>query len=113
MIEDFCKDRLEQALGVKVYKTLPEDLPGTFIFLERAGSSERDFIRTARIYAAAYGPSIEDAARLSEQIRTEMRELCTDDNIISVRINAGSNSPDTVRKRQRYQVTFDITYYEE
>ncbi len=111
MIEYIVLQYLSSALDVPVVLEIPENPPETFVFLEKTGGGEREFIVSSTIAVQSYAPSLSRAAELNEKVKMAMRNLITLDSVARVQLNSDYPFNDTTRKRRRYQAVFDITHY--
>lgn len=110
MIESILLNLLTAALGVPVYVMRPEDLPsGRFIVLDRIGTTKENYVTSYTVAVQSYGTSALDAAELNESVIATMEdEVLADPRFARVHLSNSQMQTDTVRKRARYQSTFDI-----
>lgn len=112
MIEKTILDYLSSVLKVPCGMELPENMPASYIVLERTGSSTINRISTAILAVQSYGLSLYEAALLNEQVKIAMLSAVELNSVAAVHLNSDYNFTDTISKRYRYQAVFDITYYE-
>ena len=113
MIEETIKNYLEQRLSVPVVLEFPADPPASFLLIERAGGGERGLLCTPTFAVQSYGPTLQAAAELNEQVKTVMRGLAEQPQICRVRLDTDYNFTDPATKRYRYQAIFGIIHYRE
>ena len=112
MIEILVKNWLGERLPVPVGLEVPPRPPDTFVVLEKTSSARRDHICRATMALQSYGPTLEKAARLNEQLKTAMDALSAHPGVGACRLNSDGNFTDTDSRRYRYQAVYDLTYYE-
>ena len=111
MIETIVREFLQEKLGLPVTMEVPEDASGTFIVLEKVGSSRNNHIRRANLAVQSYAPTMLEAAQLDDKAIEAMLELPELDGIGACRLERDYNFTDTETKRYRYQAVFSVTYY--
>ena len=67
MIETTVLDYLRDRLGVPVTMEVPEGASGTFVVLEKTGSSRQNYIRRATLAVQSYAPTLLLAAQFPGQ----------------------------------------------
>ena len=113
MIELIVLNYLNSVLSVPAYMEEPEDPEGSFVVLEKTGSSRENHINTAVIAAQSYGESLYQAAILNRTVKQALEDLIVLDSVASVQLNSDYNFTDPETKRYRYQCVYNIVYYEE
>ena len=111
MIETIVREFLQEKLGLPVTMEVPEDASGTFLVLERTGSTRNNQIRRANLAVQSYAPTMLEAAQLDDKAIEAMLELPELDGIGACRLERDYNFTDTETKRYRYQAVFSVTYY--
>lgn len=111
MIEERLLSYLSNALSVPVYMEMPEDALGTFVVIEKTGSSMTNRITKATFAIQSYADSLYDAATLNEVVKTAMEDMIERDDISKVELNSDYNYTDTALKAYRYQAVFIVTFY--
>ena len=113
MIEKTILNALQRGTGVPGYMEIPENTPQYYIVIEKTGGGQRGHEqRTATVAVQAYAPTLEEAARLNEEILNIMRELqFEEDEVISCELNSDYNYTDQRTKRYRYQAVFNLVYF--
>lgn len=100
--------------GIPVYAEIPEEMPDTFVVVEKTGSSRDNHINAATIAIQSYAPSMYDAAALNETIKTHMDALPyaqgVSQTVFRSKLNSDYNYTDTSIKRYRYQAVYDLTF---
>lgn len=111
MIEVTILNYLNATLSAQCYMEMPEDASGSFVVIEKTGSSITNRITKATFAIQSYGPSLYDAAALNEQVKEAMEDIIVRDDISKVELNSDYNYTDTALKLYRYQAVFVVTYY--
>lgn len=114
MIEKIILDYIEYNLpSVPCYMERPEEKPsGSYIILEKTGSSLENHLPSATIAVQSYAPTLEQAAQLNQAVKGILLESYTVKEISGVRLQTDYNFTDTATKQPRYQAVFDFYYYE-
>ena len=112
MIETTVLDYLRDRLGVPVTMEVPEGASGTFVVLEKTGSSRQNYIRRATLAVQSYAPTLLLAAQLDDRVIEAMLALPKRDRVAACRLERDYNFTDTETKKYRYQAVFAVTYYE-
>ena len=112
MIETLAIDFLRGRLGVPVTLEVPEGASGTFVVLERTGSSRQNQIRQVTLAAQSYAPTLLQAAQLDDRVIEAMLQITELDAVAACRLERDYNFTDTETKKYRYQAVFSVTYYE-
>lgn len=95
---------------VPVYMEVPEEMPGTFIVIEKTGSGVDNKIGSATIAVQSYAPTLYDAALLNERVKAFLDVMTDTEPVFRCKLNSDYNYTDTQTKRYRYQAVFDLTY---
>ena len=111
MIEKIVLDYLSQALSVPCYMEMPEEMPDSFVVIEKTGSSIMNKIAKATFAIQSYAPSLFAAATLNDEVKEAMDFIIELDSIINVELNSDYNYTDTGLKAYRYQAVFVVTHY--
>jgi hypothetical protein len=112
MIETTVLDYLRDRLGVPVTMEVPEGASGTFVVLEKTGSSRQNYIRRATLAVQSYAPTLLLAAQLDDRVIEAMLALPKLDRVAACRLERDYNFTNTETKKYRYQAVFAVTYYE-
>lgn len=110
MIEKTILDFLNENLGVPVVMEKPEGEVDEFVLIEKTGSSESDYIKSATFAIQSYSTSLYKACVLNEEVKGAMMNINTLHEISRAKLNTDYNFTDTTTKRYRYQAIYDITY---
>lgn len=110
MIELTVLHYLESQLDVPVYMEMPEEMPGSFVLLEKTGSGRDNRIDRATFAIQSYSPSMAGAAELNETVKAAMDTMADTENVFRARLNSDYNFTDTSVKRYRYQAVYDLTF---
>ncbi|MCR5584560.1 MAG: hypothetical protein K6F63_03885 [Lachnospiraceae bacterium] len=115
MIEKIILDYLNTKLSqtqIKAYMELPEgEDPVTCVVIEKTGSSENNYLRSATLAIQSYGTSLYEAASLNEMVKTFMEEAVSLSDVSKCKLNTDYVFNDVTRKRYRYQAVFEINHY--
>ena len=112
MIETTVQDFLLDRLVVPVTMEVPEGASGTFVVLEKTGSSRQNYIRRATLAVQSYAPTLLSAAQLDDRVIEAMLALPELDRVAACRLERDYNFTDTETNKYRYQAVFAVTYYE-
>ena len=110
MIEKVVLDFLSENLRVPVTMEKPENELDEYVLIEKTGSSESDFVKSATIAIQSYSTTLYKAAVLNEEVKGVMYNLLSIPKISRAKLNTDYNFTDTTTKRYRYQAIYDITY---
>lgn len=113
MIEETILEYLEDMLDVPCYLMRPENVPSSFVLIEKTGGSESNKVDHATFAFQSYGATLYDAAALNRTVISAAKDLVTLPSISSSRLQTDYNFTNIADKHPRYQAIFDITYYEE
>ena len=115
MIENTIKDFLESKLTVPVLMEMPKSPASQLVIIEKAGGGQTNHIDSSIITIQSYGPSMEKAAELNDEVKHWMLDgmegLITEGTITSVNLNGDYNYTDTTSKKYRYQAVYEIVHY--
>ena len=111
MIEKTVLDYLNGSLSVPCYMEMPEEPSGSYVILEKTGSSVTNRIQKATFAIQSYADTLYDAAALNEDVKAAMENMIELDLISRVELNSDYNYTDTDLKAYRYQAVFVITHY--
>ena len=113
MIEKTVLDFLDEELSVPVWMEIPEGetLPDKFVLLEKTGSRSGDHIRSATLAVQSYADSMENAAKLNEDVKEAMDRLTELNRITRSELNSDYNFKKKKKKQYRYQAVYVITHY--
>ena len=115
MIEDTVREFLSSKMTAPVWMEIPKNPPKKMIIIEKTGSSQTNFIKTATFAMQSYAPSLYEAAQLNEQVKEWMLDgvygAITLSVIARITLDSDYNYTDTTSKRYRYQAVFDIKHY--
>lgn len=111
MIEKVILDYLTEKLSVPVYMEVPENMPETFVVVEKTGSGEENYIYTAMIAIQSYAETMAKAAALNESVKEAMDDMIALKEVTSSKLNSDYNYTDTAQKNYRYQAVYDVVHY--
>lgn len=111
MIEKIVQDYLNDVLRVPAYMEEKPKMPEEYVLIEKAGSGETDFAKSAVIAIQSFSVSLYGAAVLNEEVKEAMKRVIELDDISKCGLNSDYNFTDTTRKKYRYQAVFDIFHY--
>lgn len=111
MIETEVLNVLTAALApVPVSMEVPSPMPGTFVVLEKTGTSRTDQITTSTFAVQSWAPTMLDATQLNEQAKAAMDALPARQGIGSARLENDYNFTDTATHRYRYQAVYRVVH---
>lgn len=110
MIEKVILDYLSDALDVPVYLEMPEQMPSSFVLIERTGGGETNLINRATFICQSYATSLYKAAQLNEALKTALRAAPASAAVFRAKLNSDYAYTDPDLKRHRYQAVFEFTY---
>lgn len=110
LIEQVIREYLLTQIDVPIYLEHQEDLPGRYIFIEKTGSGNKNYLDSATIVFQSYADSLYDAAMLNEDLKKAVKSMVTLDMIAKVKLDSDYNFTDTETKKHRYQAVFDFFY---
>lgn len=113
MIEEIILQHLSAALDVPVVMEIPEEPPEEFVFVEKTGGGETEYITESTFAVQSYSGTLYRAAKLNERVKAAMRDLITLAAVSRVHLNSDYPFNDTARKRKRYQAVFDVVHYDD
>ena len=111
MIETTVLNYLTSALSVPCYMEMPEDLPASFVVIEKTGTSVTNKIEKATFAIQSYAQSLYGAASLNELVKAAMDAIIELDSVSRSELNSDYNYTDTALKAYRYQAVYVITHY--
>ena len=110
MIEKTVLDYLKNRLDVPVDFIVPNPEPEEYILIEKTGSSEENFVRSAIFTVKSHAKSLYEAAKLNEEVKKAMNTMVILPEISSSKLNTDYNFTDTTKKKYRYQAVYEIFY---
>lgn len=112
MIELTVYNYLKREMSpIQVTTEIRQNMPGSFVFIEKTGSSMRDRLKVARFAVQSYGETLLQAMQLNDQVIGTMLNIVSEPEISSVELNSDYNYTDMQTKTPRYQAVFEITHY--
>ncbi len=112
MIELSILNHLKTTLQPTTVTTeIRQNMPDSFIYVEKTGSSQNDRLFHATFAVQSYAPSIYEAMVLNDTVKSAMFEAESLPDVTRVELNSDYNYPDLSTKKPRYQAVFDITHY--
>lgn len=112
MIEKTILDYLNNTLSVPAYMEVPMKAPGSYVLIEKTGSSEFNHVKEATLAVQSIAPTLYEAATLNETVKAVMDGSISLAAVARARCNSDYNFTDTTTKSYRYQAVYDITYYD-
>jgi len=111
MIEIMIKTKLEDALNIATFLEQPIDKPGKYLLIERKGMGEENHLGGSLFMFQSYAESMYEAALLNEEVKSAVKDLIIEDEIVSISLNTDYVFTDLTSKKYRYQAVFDIKHY--
>ena len=104
---------LQDTLKVDAYAEIPADPDGkTFLLIDKTGSARTNRIPSAIMAVQSFAPSKAEASALNDQVVAAMLTLPEQPDISASRLNSDYEYTDTSLKLYRYQVLFEIVYFD-
>lgn len=113
MIEKAILDFLDWRLRAPVWMEIPEgiNLPDEYVLLEKTGGRSGDHIKHSTFAVQSYAKSMENAAKLNEDVKAAMDALIELNLVGRSALNADYNFTDRTKKIYRYQAVYEVTHY--
>lgn len=111
MIEKTVLDYLSGKLTVPVYMEVPEDVPASYVVIEKTGGGMENQIWRATLEIKSYAWTLYDAAVLNADVIYNMLHITDAENVSRCSLNSDYNFTDTRTKEYRYQAVFDLVYF--
>ena len=114
MIEVSLLNYLKTALSPTLVTTeIQRGTTGSFVVIEKTGSSQSDLLFHSTFAVQSYGASLYEAMSLNKLVKDAMFSAVALNEITRVELNSDYNYTDQATKQPRYQAVFDITHYKE
>lgn len=110
MIEEQIQNYLARTVEKPVWMEMPENMPKSFVLIEKTAGGDENHILSATFAIQSYGQTKHEAAVLNEAVKKAMEAMPDTENVFSVKLNSDYDYTDTALKRYRYQAVFDIKY---
>lgn len=94
-----------------VYLEHEPNMPEKCYVVEKTGSDEVNFIKSATVAIQSYGSSMAEAASLNEILKIAVADMIQCDRICSCRLSTDYPFTDIDTKQYRYQAVFEISHY--
>lgn len=94
-----------------VYLEHEPDMSVQCFVVEKTGSDEVNFIKSATVAIQSYGSSMAEAASLNELLKIAVADMVQCDRICSCRLSTDYPFTDIDTKQYRYQAVFEISHY--
>lgn len=107
-VRDFLAAKLDPA---PVYLEIPSNPPTKYVFVEKTGSRELEYITTTTFAIQSNDDSLYHASVLNETIKELFADILENEEICSFSKNTDYPFPDADRKAYRYQLVVEITHY--
>lgn len=111
MIEKTLLDYLIEKLHIPVFCEVPENVPDTYVILERTGGSVNNHLKESTFAFKSYAPTLLDAATLDASVIDALLASPSLAAISAARLNSHYNFTDTTTHEYRYQAVFDFVHY--
>lgn len=112
MIELSILNHLKTELNpTEVTSEIRQDMPDSFVYVEKTGSSQNDRLFHATFAVQSYAESLYKAMVLNDAVKAAMFDAESLPEVTRVELNSDYNYPDLSTKRPRYQAVFDIIHY--
>lgn len=113
MIEKIILDYLNTHASTPAYMERPEEKPeGSYIILEKTGSTRENFLFSSTFTVQSYAPTLYEAATLNEEIKgLLLDDILEIDEITGTSLNSDYNFTNTADKQPRYQAVIVFDHY--
>lgn len=111
MIEIIVQEYLAEQLSVPVVLSHETGLPDSYVIIEKTSSTKVDQVKSATFAFQSYAPSLYEAVKLNELVKSAVESLIELNEISGVHFNSDYNYTDTETKQYRYQAVFDIGFF--
>lgn len=111
MIEKTVLDYLNRVLDVPVCMETPEELPDSYVLIEKTGSGRQNRIYSATLAIQSIAASLYEAAKLNEAVKDAMERIVILAEVCRAELNSDYNYTDTAAKQYRYQAVYDLIHY--
>lgn len=112
MIEEIVLNHLIDVLEVPVYMEVPENVPLSFVVIEKTGTSRSNWIDSATFALQSYSETLYEAALLNEKVKAAMDRLVESPTVFKSALNSDYNFTDPDTKRYRYQAIYNLVFKE-
>ncbi len=109
MIELIVFNYLKKHLSVPVKVERDGNL-GKYVYMEKTQNSGK-FVHSCTMAIQSYGGDFLNTLKLNEEVKEVMNNLIELDEITKCELVSDYIFNDSVRKKNRYQAIFEITYY--
>ena len=111
MIEKILLEYMDVVLDVPVYMTRPEDVPDSYVLIEKTGGELRDKLNASTFAFQSYAPTLLGAAELNETVKDAMESFAALPEVASSKYSTDYNFTNPAGKQPRYQAIFKIYHY--
>lgn len=101
----------DHSYSYPVYLEHEPAMPAQCFVVEKTGSDEVNFIKTATVAIQSYGSSMEEAASLNEILKIAVADMVQCDRICRCSLSTDYPFTDTDTQEYRYQAVFEISHY--
>ncbi len=108
MIELTVLNYLTEELDVPVYMETPENIPESYVLVQKLGSGRDNRLDRATFALQSIAPSLYEAAVLNENVKAAMDTM--NDGIFGADLNSDYEYTNQQTKQYRYQAVYDIYY---
>lgn len=108
MIELTVLNYLTEELDVPVYMETPEEIPESYVLVQKTGSGRDNRVDRATFALQSIAPSLYEAAVLNENVKAAMDTM--DEGIFGADLNSDYEYTNQQTKQYRYQAVYDIYY---
>ena len=108
MIELTVLNYLSEELDVPVYMETPEEIPESYVLIQKTGSGRDNRVDRATVALQSIAPSLYEAAVLNENVKAAMDTM--NDGIFGADLNSDYEYTNQQTKQYRYQAVYDIYY---
>lgn len=111
MIETTMLDYMEARLApTPVLMETPEDVPDTYVLLQKVGSGRENRIERASFAMQSIAPTLYEAAALNGRVKAAADAMGPGDGVFAARLSGDYEFTDLTTRQYRYQAVYDIYY---
>lgn len=109
MIETVILDYLTAALAPSpVFPETPEDVPGTYVLIQKTGSARADHITRSTFALQSIAPTLLEAAELNERVKAAADAMGPGDGVFAAKLSSDYEFTNLRTKQYRYQAVYDF-----
>ena len=113
MIEEIIYKYLKNKTSANWYLMRPKTVPKKYGLIEKTGQSKEEHLTSSSFAFQSYASTLQEAAELSDELKTALENIVEDvNNISKCSLEGEYNFTNTETKQPRYQAVFSIVHME-